>query len=121
FGGGQPQPMPQEKGKGKTAKKDDGFPGQPGAKGGFKDTPGSPMSGPQSQTLLLREYAHVHSPVAVVQQDMVLWHPLLIAEDGTAAVAFDLSGKATTYRVTIYGHTRAGRLGVYHGKLETSR
>src|SRR5439155_13945948 len=112
--------LPKEEGKGKSAKKGGGPPAG-GGKGGFKDSPGAPGTVPQSQTLLLREYAHVHSPVAVAQQDMVLWHPLLIAEDGTAAVAFDLSGKVTTYRVTIYGHTGAGRLGVYHGKLETSR
>jgi anti-sigma factor RsiW len=101
-------------------------------KGGREDSHPNPPAGDSKkdvaekdkatlETAVLREFAHVHSPTGQDQQDLVLWQPLLFAEDGTALVRFDLSGKATTYRILIYGHTANGRLGAYQGKIEAGR
>jgi len=145
FGGGgqpyflQPYPAaPKEEGGGKMQggqkAKDTSPPAGGGGRygGGYPGTPPPPAAdqkgndkkeaeGLRPNSTVVLQYAHVHSPVGADLQNMVLWHPLLIAEDGTARAAFDLSANPATYRITIYGHTSAGRLGVFHGKLETRK
>src|SRR5947209_10884752 len=111
--------------KGKDSQPSGGGPGDHGGDPG-KKAPGGigdkkEADGLRPHTAVLLQYAHVHSPVGTDLQDMVLWHPLLIAEDCTARVAFDLSARPARYRILVYGHTAAGRLGVFHGKLETAK
>ena len=52
------------------------------------------------------------------QPDMLLWYPMLPADDGRASVTFDAPYGASTYRVLIYANSPSGRLGFYEGKLE---
>jgi hypothetical protein len=94
----------------KASKEPQPYPGPPAGK---KDGQNSPL-----QTAFTREYALMQSASKQDYQDTVLWFPALFAADGTATVTFDLSGKESTYRVLIYGHTGDGRLGVYDGKLQ---
>jgi hypothetical protein len=70
------------------------------------------------ETAVLREYAHINTVGVQDYQDTVLWYPALVTENGTAKVSFELSGKETTYRIVVNGHTANGRLGVFHGKLQ---
>jgi hypothetical protein len=99
--------------KGKTGKKDMPDAGQPGEKHGDGKV--------QVGVALLREYAHLHVTKALDYQDTVLWCPALLAEDGTARVAFELSGAETVYRVLVLGHTEDGRLGVFRGVIRVRR
>jgi hypothetical protein len=75
----------------------------------------------QGGAAVLRAYMHRNLPAAPNSPDTVFWDPLLPAADGTATLRFDLPGRPATYRVLLYGHDAAGRLGVYLGKLEAGR
>jgi hypothetical protein len=74
-------------------------------------------AGATLMTAQLREYAPGLVTLGA-ETGLVLWHPLLFAGDGTAQTTFTLSGKGTTYRITVFGHTSAGRLGVYQGTVK---
>jgi hypothetical protein len=87
-------------------------------KGEHKATDRHDQGGPA----VLRAYMHRNMQAgAADSQDTVFWDPLLPAADGTATLRFDLSGSPATYRVLLYGHDAAGRLGVYLGKLEAGK
>jgi hypothetical protein len=101
-------------------------PGVPSAKGGGAEgaTYGGTYAFADSffRRQLVREYAHQHVKGGVDSQETVLWHPALLAENGSITLpSFDLSDNATTYRVLLYGHTTDGRLGVYQGWLEAKK
>jgi hypothetical protein len=121
-GGGpvQPYPYPPPCEKAKDDKAPGNPPNQagPGGKGGFEGDGKADKQTRRFDSAVVLKYAHVYSPGAADVQDLVLWHPLLHATDGTARVAFDLNGQPTTYRVILYGHTAGGRLGVFHGQLQ---
>jgi uncharacterized membrane protein YgcG len=72
----------------------------------------------KAETTFLRQYANSAKVPALDQHGLILWQPLLTAENGTARVNFDLPGNAATYRLVIYGHTADGRLGSYRGTLD---
>jgi hypothetical protein len=74
------------------------------------------------QVLTRVEYAHVHprnGAAGTDLQETVLWSPALRAEDGGARVAFDLSDRATTFRILVHGHSQDGRQGVALERLES--
>ena len=75
----------------------------------------------QGGLAVLRVYMHRNMRAGADSPDTVFWDPLLPAADGTATLRFDLSGNPATYRVVLYGHDAAGRLGVYLGKLEAGK
>ncbi|MBI3412239.1 MAG: zf-HC2 domain-containing protein [Planctomycetes bacterium] len=52
------------------------------------------------------------------QQDTLVWHPMLLADDGRASVGFQAPYGASTYRVLIYANSPTGRLGFYEGRFE---
>jgi hypothetical protein len=69
------------------------------------------------------QYAHVQLRsghfLALDVQETVLWAPLLRATAGVAKAAFDLPGQVTTFRILVCGHDPEGRLGVFHGRLQS--
>jgi hypothetical protein len=95
-------------------------PGPGGAEKG-KGDPKAADHHDQGGAAVLRAYMHRNLPAAPNFPDTVFWDPLLPAADGTATLRFDLPGRPATYRVLLYGHDAAGRLGVYLGKLEAGR
>jgi hypothetical protein len=98
---------------------------------GYKQTGGLPAKGGGADGATastyyrqqpVREYAHKHFKGGVDSQETVLWHPALLAENGSITIPpFDLSDNATTYCVLLYGHTATGRLGIYQGWLEAKK
>jgi hypothetical protein len=70
-------------------------------------------AGLQRATPTLREFAppQTTANVATALPDVVLWHPLLFAGDGTAEARFTLPNATGTYHITVFGHTSGGRLG----------
>ncbi len=72
----------------------------------------------EPQILVLQEYAHRRWGGSPSLQDTVYWHPALYAAGGTAHLRFDLPDGVQTYRVVLYGHDGAGRLGTYVGKIQ---
>lgn len=72
--------------------------------------------------LPVREYAHVRGQVASGDRATVLlWSPALWADNGTAAVEFEMPHEAGRYRVLIHGHSRSGRLGTTAAELDAAR
>jgi Alpha-2-macroglobulin family/MG2 domain len=77
--------------------------------------PGEDRGDREEVAFFIREYAHqrpanadpLRNPDLV---DTVCWYPALVLPDGKAEVFFDLSDAATTYQVTVFGHTLDGRL-----------
>jgi hypothetical protein len=69
-------------------------------------------------TVVLQEYVHRRRTGGPDFQDTLFWHPSLHAAGGTARLRFDLADGARTYRLLLYGHDAAGRLGTYRGKIE---
>jgi anti-sigma factor RsiW len=51
------------------------------------------------------------------EQDVVLWHPILHAEDGSAQVEFDVPAHGSRFRILVHGHSNAGRLGTVESTL----
>jgi hypothetical protein len=94
-----------------------GFGGIGGGKNVEDDKAKDGKAGATPMTAQLREYAPGLAALGA-ETGLVLWHPLLFAGDGTAQTTFTLSGKGTTYRITVFGHTSAGRLGVYQGTVK---
>jgi len=79
-------------------------------------------NGDRASPLAMREYANRGGRrLAGISSDTLLWYPALLAADGTARIAFDLSGQATTYRILLYAHSPSGRQGVYRGQIETRK
>jgi hypothetical protein len=72
-------------------------------------------------TALLREYAPMQSSVSTQPSGMVLWHPLLVAADGTAESTFFLPSQGTPYHITVFGHTSGGRVGVLHKTVDSGK
>jgi anti-sigma factor RsiW len=73
--------------------------------------------------LVVREYAHRHSPGAPPETrsdfvDTVCWQPALILPSGKIDVPFDLCDSVTSYQVTAVGHTLDGRIGATTTTLE---
>jgi hypothetical protein len=72
---------------------------------------------PPLPSLVVREYAHVHTPsdnsgVRTDFTETLFWHPaLVIGEAGKADVSFDLCDSVTTFEIVVCGHTLNGRLG----------
>jgi hypothetical protein len=78
---------------------------------------------PPPPPLVVREYAHVHSPGASPEArsdlvDTLYWQPVLVLPDGKADVSFDLCDAVTSYQVTGFGHTLDGRLGAVTATIE---
>lgn len=67
------------------------------------------------EPFVVREYAHQHQPSSdQVRRDFtetLFWHPVLVLNDGSAEVTFDLSDATTRFQVLAMGHTLDGRLG----------
>jgi uncharacterized protein YfaS (alpha-2-macroglobulin family) len=82
---------------------------------------------PQALPLVVREYAHVHQPVAdgAPREDFtetLLWQPVIVTgADGKATVTFDLSDAVAPYRVRVSGHTLDGRIGAVSGVIEVRK
>jgi hypothetical protein len=66
---------------------------------------------------VLRQYIHKASALRPDRQDLLLWMPDLNLADGQATLHFTLSDLVTDYRVLLFGHDAAGRLGFAEGTL----
>jgi alpha-2-macroglobulin-like protein len=73
------------------------------------------------ETAVLRDYANIYSKSVLDGTETVLWQPVLLAENGTATVAFDLSGRPGAYLIIVQGHTADGRLGATQAILEAGK
>jgi hypothetical protein len=102
-----------------------GKPAFGGRGGGGAGFPGGPVGGgfgyqPDPEPLIIREYAHrrTGAPDGVRRDftETLSWRPVIILNDGSAKVDFELSDSITTFQALAFGHTLDGRLGV--GKVE---
>jgi hypothetical protein len=91
-----------------------------GPAAGSGDLKGAP-DGKKDAGEVMRQFTYQNAREKAKYLDTVLWLPALEAPNGTAALRFDLPGRATTYRLLLYGHDAAGRLGVFRGRLEAGR
>ena len=76
---------------------------------------------PPLSPLPIRAYAYSSSKEPALggeYPDVILWQPILFAENGAAEVTFTLPSRAATYRVHVQGHSADGRLGAIHDRLE---
>jgi hypothetical protein len=82
---------------------------------------------PQSQPMLVREYAHTRPELddAAARTDFtetLFWHPAIVTPtDGKASVTFSLSDDVAPYRVLVAGHTLDGRIGAITGIVEVRK
>jgi len=78
---------------------------------------------PPAPPLVVREYAHTRSAaVSDVRSDFtetVYWHPVLILNDGSATVSFDLPDSVTSFQAKVWAHTLDGRLGAATQSIES--
>jgi hypothetical protein len=115
YGGG-PAPGPVSPPSGEPQKTDGKGKQLPGGAGGGGKS--SKDTGEQDKIRQLREYTHTYSKASPVPPDLVLWHPILFADGGTAEVRFDLAPNVTNYRITVFGHSPGGRLGMIQEKVQ---
>jgi len=76
-----------------------------------------PLSAPTEVPASLRIFRYQAS-ANPTQADTLYWHPILVAENGSAQISFGLPGNITSYRVLLYGNSASGRLGVFQAQLD---
>ncbi len=83
---------------------------------------------PRFAPLVVREYAHARPADAPADRprddftETLLWKPVLVLpDDGTATLKFDLSDAVAPYQVLVAGHTLDGRIGAVTGTIEVRK
>jgi hypothetical protein len=83
--------------------------------------PDQPVKPPGVRPFQLRVYASRFigtRPGMGPTPETLLWHPILVTEDGRAYVEFNLPSGSGTYRIRVEGHSATGCQGVVERKLE---
>jgi alpha-2-macroglobulin-like protein len=92
--------------------------------GGFGGLEAMPrqLAAEKPPAFTIREFAHPHSAVAPGQPrsdftETLFWHPVLVLDDGSGKVSFDLSDSLTSFEVAVAGHTLDGRIGAVKSEI----